>query len=129
MTGYSADEAEDESAKQNCSRFHFQHLPVLLPRDSKLIETENRWRVSLLITDYTHDPVMSVMAMLRQLRLRWFNRKLLQVRVQTQRTYPARNKPLDDVNNQKNRKCVSRKGKMDMKVPNHDPAGRSGAVP
>ena len=33
------------------------------------------------------------------------------------------------MNNQKNGKCVSRKGKMNVKVPNHDPAGRNGAVP
>ena len=53
---------------------------------------------------------------------------LRQLRLRTQSTHTVRNKPLDEVNNQKNDKYIASKGEMDLKVPNHDEANRSGAV-
>ena len=53
---------------------------------------------------------------------------LRQLRLQTESTHPVRNKPLDEVNNQKNKKYIVSKGEMDLKVPNHSEASRSGAV-
>jgi hypothetical protein len=48
--------------------------------------------------------------------------------LQTQGIDPVRNKPVDELKNQKGKKCISCKSKMDLKVPNHDQATRSGAV-
>jgi len=45
-----------------------------------------------------------------------------------ERAYPVRNKPLDEVKNQKNKEYIASKGEMDLKVPNHEQANRNGAV-
>jgi hypothetical protein len=70
---------------------------------------------------------MSAIAMLRQLRPSASTKVLLRVRRQTESAYPVRNKPLDEVKNQENKKYIASKGEMDLKVPNHEPANRSGA--
>jgi hypothetical protein len=41
MTGYSADEAEDESAQPNCSGFHFLAPSCVATDDCTRIDTEN----------------------------------------------------------------------------------------
>jgi hypothetical protein len=48
--------------------------------------------------------------------------------LQTESAHPVRNKSLDEVKNQKNKKYIASKGEMDLKVPNHEQTNRSGAV-
>jgi hypothetical protein len=69
-----------------------------------------------------------VIASLRQLRPRASTSALLRARLQTESAYSARDKPLDEVKNQENKKYIVGKSEMDLKVPNHEPASRSGAV-
>jgi hypothetical protein len=57
------------------------------------------------------------------------NRKdLLGVRLQRHCGYSVRSKPLDDVTNQKSKKCITGKSKMDLKVSDHNPATGNGRV-
>jgi len=48
--------------------------------------------------------------------------------MQTESAHPVRNKPLDELKNQKYKKYIASKGEMDLKVPNHEQANRNGAV-
>ena len=63
---------------------------------------------------------MREIAILRQLRTQYFDRcSALRVRRQTETGYPVRNKPLDEVKNQKKKKYVVGKSEMDLKISNY----------
>jgi len=60
------------------------------------------------------------MAILHQMRTQDFDRcSALRVRRQTETGYPVRNKPLDEVKNQKKKKYVVGKSEMDLKISNY----------
>jgi hypothetical protein len=71
---------------------------------------------------------MREIGMLGQLRPHDSTKVLLGVRLQTESAYPVRHKPLGEVKNQKNKKYIASKREMELKVPKHEPANRSGAV-